>query len=252
MASIPKVLDQNTSYLKMGATVYKLTKVTHPISDVEKEVMDYYKKAYENATSEIAGTLATNVGQAQQAQLTRIEEFRAKVRTADIKLPPSLKDKPTIHYRGNWYEIKTLLYQPLKHITNKHLLEESLHIDTEGFPFPSRISTDTKLVIKLRKVPVSPLLLGYNPKCDILSLITWTFHSMDTPGKLCISNNKPSDIWKLEYSELEDFINTVNHFSLASSTVTCRQLGYNYSLPSIIKLDNIVSITKEEATAWRA
>ena len=249
MATDRNPLDVSTNYLKLGATVYKLAKVSHPILEVEKELKTYYKNAYEGLVASLKDTFSAEGIKIQDAQVRRIEDYIAKTATSKVELPSSLFGKCVIWYDNSWYETKLFIYQPLIHKTNLALIADK-GISLEGVVLPTRLGRTQNILIRLKSVPSLPVILAYSNKANkIITPNCRTFHTMES-GKLCVGDHNPGTIWAMENELLVNFLNTINHFSLAAERVRCSYSNITYTLQDIIKPDNIVEIVKEEATTW--
>jgi hypothetical protein len=240
-------LDEATSYLKLNNTVYKLSRVTHPIKDIEKEIRDYYKGVYEGLIAEISDTVANNSVSIQQEQLDRIRRHIESQNRGNIMLPVSLAGKPVIYMNNAFFDIVPVLYTPLTHVTSKAYLISQLSKPAdflEGF-IPADVGMETKLIIKLKSVEPLTILLAFNSSKNTLHTVgTQTFHTLTDYNKLCTGNANPATIWSMPRRDMEEYLNTVNHFSLGRSEIMCSYSDVRYTLANLINRDNIESVTK--------
>jgi hypothetical protein len=243
----------STTFLKLGDTVYSLTKIEHPISDMEKNIKAYYSNLCDKFTEEAGSTLVQDVRNEWDTQISHINEWKNK-NTRDVKLPANMFDKPCMYYQNYWWELRTIVYEPKVFLCRLSDLDTSNTSEVVNRTYPSlaNIPHDSKLLVHTIQRVRWAVTLGYSPQANKIINIPSsprTFHTL-SHGQICLGNAEPKRIWAMATPLLTEFINKTNLFSPATRDIVNHATGESTSVNTLLKIANIISVVQEEETAW--
>ena len=104
-------LNLDTSFVKIGESVYTLRKVKGKF-DINKEAKDWYEKKYQDALANVNGMVSSGFNTEWDRQINRIEDAK---RNKQVIIPTELYDKAAMWRTGSsqLLEVRPAIYHPI-------------------------------------------------------------------------------------------------------------------------------------------
>lgn len=237
----------------LDGKVFNMERVHCDLTQSIDSLHDYYREqfnAYRAEQEKIMQDMLEHQGATELEHLAR-----ARGRGA-ITIPENLFDKTLIVEDGDLWVVRTVLYEP-----------EELKSDYESIRHHGGMSTEAQrtlfapyreggnVVIQVRCPFKAVLMFKFSPRQNIIKSDYKSYHSL-SHFDLC-TNNVPADrIWGQSEQSFGQYINRINMFSMATSSIEVLNLltrqVENVHISTFLKPENIISVTREERSTWTA
>jgi len=217
----------NTDILKIGDDVYALQKVSSQGLDMEREMKSYYDDRVEIHKRELDGTLAINIQEEWDSQVTHLRNIRNR---ENVEVSSNLYDR-NIRYMSRirqLVEIRIIEVAPLEIKGTVYAIKQYL-LNTADDPALGTVELEMKRWINTHEAPmdtqVSILLkdtfsmkttVAYSSVLNKMYMLDIKTPHTYSDSQLCTGNSEASVFWGLDDRALSLELSRVNLYSMTN------------------------------------
>lgn len=241
------------NYVLLNGQVYNLERVNCDAKQAMEAVSEFYKQQHELRAKVLEDSVVGVLRENDNRELRHLVRARER---GSIAIPSDMFDKTLMAKNGLLWEIRTVLYEPEEIKADYDYIDQmGVLRSPEAQAFYAPWEGKGNIIINI-KCPFKTVIdFRYCAEANSIYMDERTFHAMHD-ARLCTNEVSAERIWTGHQNvEFARYVNRINVFSLATSTISVTNIltrrREDFHIKQLLNPANVLSIAEEARSQWR-